>query len=163
MKLWLIRHAKSSWGQPGLSDFERPLNNRGKRDGPRMAAWLSEQSHPAQWIWTSTAARAMATTAFVRRGFELDDTAVAPLDDLYHAAPEALLAAIHQTPTDIDSVALVAHNPGLTYLVNLLGTTPATDNLPTFGIARFDCPSDWQTLAPGTATLELLVGPKTID
>lgn len=162
MKLWIIRHAKSSWSEPGRSDFERPLNKRGKRDGPRMADWLAGQSHPAQWIWTSTAVRALATTEFVRSGFGLTDAAVTAVDELYHASPEDILAIIRGAPSDIGSVAVVAHNPGLTRLVNLLGPTPVTANLPTLGVARFDSAVPWRDLAPGTATLDLLVAPKTI-
>ena len=71
MKLWLIRHAKSAWNEPGLRDFDRPLNARGERDGPNMASWLQAQSDPASWVWTSTATRARATASFVQTGFLL--------------------------------------------------------------------------------------------
>ena len=162
MKLWLIRHAKSDWGTPGLRDFDRPLNSRGERDGPRMAAWLQDQPHPATWIWTSSAARALATTEFVRQGFHLTEDSVEATDELYHASAEQLLDVIRRTPASVENVALVAHNPGLTWLVNALGTEPVCDNLPTFGVARFHCPGDWPHLAPGNATLELLESPKTI-
>jgi len=160
MKLWLIRHAKSSWTQAGLTDFERPLNGRGERDGPKVAAWLATLDHPATWIWTSPAVRALATTNFVQQGFGLDSTSTVPLGELYHASPEDILDVIRQTPSDTNSVAVVAHNPGLTYLANALGTSPATDNLPTFGIARFECPTPWRSLQSGGATLDFLQGPK---
>ena len=160
MKLWLIRHAKSSWAQAGLTDFDRPLNGRGERDGPNMADWLATQDHPATWIWTSTAARALATTNFVQQGFGLDSASTAPLDELYHASPEDLLDVIRRTPSETESVALVAHNPGLTYLANVLGNSPVTDNLPTFGIARFECPAPWRSLQSGSAILDFLEAPK---
>lgn len=162
MKLWLIRHAKSAWNEPGLDDFDRPLNKRGERDGPHMAAWLAAQSDPATWIWTSTAVRARATAAFIRSGFQLSEDAIVAVDGLYHASPEQILDVVRQTPSEIDSVALVAHNPGLTWLVNAMGSDAVTDNLPTFGIARFDCNGDWATLRAGTARLEFLVSPKTL-
>lgn len=163
MKLWLIRHAKSDWGDPRLTDFDRPLNGRGRRDGPRVARWLAAQDHPATWIWTSSAARALATARFVQQGFGVADAALVALDELYHASTEDLLDVIRRTPGTVASVALVAHNPGLTWLVNCLGPDSATDNLPTFGVARFDCPGSWELLSPGRATLELLTSPKTID
>jgi phosphohistidine phosphatase len=162
MKLWLIRHAKSDWGDRGLSDFDRPLNARGERDGPVMATWLGEQSDPATWLWTSTAVRAEATAAFVRSGFGMADSAVVRDDRLYHASPEQILDVIRQTPADVHSVALVAHNPGLTWLVNAMGEDAITENLPTFGIARFDCRGDWASLTAGTARLDFLVSPKTL-
>lgn len=163
MKLWIIRHAKSSWGDPGLRDFDRPLNGRGRKDGPRMAAWLGKQSDPASWVWVSPAVRARATAEFVREGFGLEPTRLVTSDELYHATPEGLLGVLRQTPSEIESVALVAHNPGLTYLVNALGSDRVLANLPTFGVARFDCESPWATLTAGTATLELIASPKTID
>jgi phosphohistidine phosphatase len=162
MKLWLIRHAKSDWGNRGLSDFDRPLNARGERDGPVMTRWLAKQSNPATWLWTSTAVRARATAAFVQAGFGLDDTAIVCDDGLYHASPEQILDVIRQTPADVESVALVAHNPGLTWLVNAMGEDAITDNLPTFGIARFECTGEWATLTAGTGRLDFLVSPKTL-
>ena len=163
MKLWLIRHAKSSWGERGLSDFERPLNARGERDGPRMAAWLESQSDPASWLWTSTAVRARATAEFVQAGFGLDGSRVIGEESLYHASPEQILDVVRQTPEDVVSVAVVAHNPGLTWLVNAMGENAVTDNLPTFGIARFDCSGDWRSLTAGNASLDFLVSPKTLS
>ena len=162
MKLWLIRHAKSAWNEPGLADFDRPLNARGERDGPAMAAWLGDQSDPATWIWTSTAARARATAAFVQRGFQVPEQALVGVDDLYHASPEQILDVVRQTPSEVNSVAVVAHNPGMTWLVNGMGSDAITDNLPTFGVARFDCPGDWATLRAGTARLDFMISPKTL-
>jgi len=127
-----------------------------------MADWLARQTHSADWIWTSTAARAQATAEFVRQGFDLSRDAVVPTDELYHASPDDLLAVIRQTPTDVESVVLIAHNPGMTSLVNRLGTEPVTENLPTFGVARFDCCAPWQSIQPGGATLDLLMSPKRL-
>ncbi len=162
MKLWLIRHAKSAWNEPGLADFDRPLNKRGERDGPVMASWLGDQTDPATWIWTSTAARARATAAFVQSGFGVPDAAVVNVDELYHASPEQILDVVRQTPSEVGSVAVVAHNPGMTWLVNGMGSDAVTDNLPTFGVARFDCAGNWSTLTAGGARLDFLVSPKTL-
>ena len=98
MKLWLIRHAKSSWSQRGMSDFDRPLNARGERDGPTMASWLSQQEFPAQWIWTSDARRAQATAEFVREGFSLTADQLEQVHELYLADPETMLDVIRRTP-----------------------------------------------------------------
>ncbi len=162
MKIWLIRHAKSDWGDPGLRDFDRPLNKRGRRDGPLMAHWLAEQSDPASWIWTSTAARALATSAFVSEGFQVPETQVVGTEELYHADPETLLDVLRRTPSEVESVALVAHNPGLTWLGNSLGRERVTVNVPTFGVMRFDHPGSWVELAEGRATLDFFEGPKSL-
>jgi phosphohistidine phosphatase len=163
MKIWLIRHAKSSWSEAGLKDFDRPLNARGERDGPRMADWLAAQSDPATWLWTSTAARARATARFVSKAFALSDDAVIETDELYEASPEAILDVLRRTPAGVPSVAVVAHNPGLTWLANTLGRKPVTDNLPTFGVVRFDCTVPWHELQAGCATFDFITAPKRID
>jgi len=163
VKIWLIRHAKSSWSEPGLRDFDRPLNRRGERDGPRMAAWLAAQTDPATWLWTSTAARALATARFVQKAFALDDDAVCATDELYEADAEQILDVLRRTPATIRSVALVAHNPGLTWLANSLGRKSVTDNLPTFGVVRFDYRGPWHDLNAGGAELDFLAAPKLIS
>lgn len=162
MKLWLIRHAKSSWNATTGTDFERPLNTRGQRDGPRMAAWLARQDHPATWVWTSDAVRARATAAFVLEGFAAAQPTLVPDHRLYDASPEQIVDVIRETPPDQHCVAVVAHNPGLTQLANLLAGEQVTDNLPTLGVVRFDVPSPWATLTLGLAEVELLMGPKLL-
>ncbi|MDH3643887.1 MAG: histidine phosphatase family protein [Gammaproteobacteria bacterium] len=162
MKLWIIRHAKSSWADAGQTDFERPLNKRGNADGPRMGAWLAEQSAPATWIWTSDAARALATAQFVATGFAGAAPQLVSDHRLYHAAPETACDVLQETPGEVASVALVAHNPGLTWLVNLLAGEPTVDNLPTFGVARFDVAGGWHELGPHATTLDLLMAPKRL-
>jgi phosphohistidine phosphatase len=161
--LWLIRHAKSDWKSKAGSDFERPLNGRGERDGPRMARWLAAQSVPASWIWTSDALRALATTHFVVQGFATAGPEVVSDHRLYLASPERLLDVIRDTPADVRSIAVVAHNPGLTELVNLLAGHTVTDNLPTFGVARFAVGEPWAHLSFGAGQLELLTSPKRLD
>lgn len=161
MKLWLIRHAKSDWNAVARSDFERPLNRRGERDGPRMAAWLAAQSDPASWIWSSDAVRARATARFVAEGFA--GAVVVAEHRLYDASPEQLLEVIRETPEESPAVAVVAHNPGMTYLVNLLAGREVTANLPTFGVARFEVPAPWDELRFGGGILEILCSPKTIE
>ena len=144
MRLWIIRYAKSSWAQPSQPDFERGLNARGKRDGANMVTWLAQQSHPPTWLWTSDAVRAMATTDYVQQGFGLSDGQVQATHELYHASPEDAADVLQQTDPVHRCVALIAHNPGLTYLVNLLVGRNVTDNLPTFGVAELLLPESVQ-------------------
>ena len=162
MKLWLIRHAKSDWSEPGLSDFDRPLNKRGRRDGPKMQAWLSTQDHPASWIWSSRATRARTTADFVAAGFAAASPTIIEDRRLYLASAETLLDVLRETPVPEASVALVAHNPGLTHLVNLLSGAEVLDNLPTFGVARFEVDTPWPSLRFGGARLERVTSPKRL-
>jgi len=162
MKLWLIRHAKSDWSSGARTDFERPLNRRGERDGPRMAQWLAAQSDPATWIWTSDAARARATARFVAEGFAAAGARLVAEHRLYDASPETLLDVIRETPGEAESVAVVAHNPGLTYLANLLAGHTVTDNLPTLGVVRLHVPAPWRDLRFGGAEVEIVTAPKLV-
>jgi phosphohistidine phosphatase len=162
MRLWVIRHAKSDWSHPGQGDFDRPLNERGRRDGPRMAEWLAGQKDPARWIWSSDAVRARETATYVTDGFRRAQPELVLDRRLYLAEPEGLLDVLRETPDDVDSVAVIAHNPGLTDLVNLLAGERVLDNLPTFGVAAFKVKAPWVELRAGAGRLLTLMSPKRL-
>ena len=88
--------------------------------------------------------------------------ALVAVDDLYHASPEQILDVVRQTPSEVQSVAVVAHNPGMTWLVNAMGSDAITDNLPTFGVALFTLSGSWLDLSPAHAKLELTMTPKQL-
>lgn len=162
MKLWLIRHAKSDWGSGAASDFLRPLNARGQRDGPRMAAWLAAQGEPASWVWSSDALRARSTARFVAEGFAAAGAEILEDHRLYDAGPEQLLDVVRETPPHVGSAAVVAHNPGISALVSLLAGAREPESLPTFGVARVDVPAPWAELAFGRGRLELTASPRRL-
>ena len=83
MLLTLIRHAKSSWSDPSLSDFDRPLNERGKRDAPKMARWFFENVQETPILFTSPANRALSTAKYFEKEFSSIKLNV--VDNLYHA------------------------------------------------------------------------------
>ena len=159
--LWLIRHAKSDWVQ-GVPDFQRDLNERGRKDGPFMAQWLRTQPSPAQWIWSSTAIRALATARFVAEGFQLHADDIIGVDSLYLASPDAALDVLRGTPPDVTSVAVVFHNPGITDLVNLLAGKHVLDNLPTLGMAQFSTREAWAYAQPVSFSLDRIITPKGV-
>lgn len=158
--LYLARHAKSDWHHPGLADHERPLNDRGRHDAPRMGAFLAHHYPPPQRILSSTAARAHTTAALLAKALAVDD--VQHLPQLYLADVAGLMAVIHALDDDLDRVMLVAHNPGLTECVNALSPV-GLDNLPTCGVARigFDLPS-WGMVDSGLGRLLSLDRPKAL-
>jgi len=157
--IWIIRHGKSAEGEIGQSDHDRVLNKRGKRDGTNMRNWFAQQDHPAQWLWSSSAVRAKLTSAYVAAGF---NTTLVEQPVLYLASQQSVLSCLQSTPGDVTSVALVAHNPGLTHFVNKLGANPITQNLVTFGTALFATTQSWPELTFGSAELISLQSPKTI-
>ena len=161
-KLILVRHAKSSWSDRNLGDRERPLNARGERDGPAMQAWLGTQPNPAEWIWCSSAERTRQTCAFVSAGFSLDTTRVCYEDDLYHATAETAFDFVRTTPEDVGSVAILFHNPGITYLAHQLAPQAGIDNVPTFGVLRLSTPDPWVSAGLSGFQLDTFMSPKRL-
>ena len=128
-----------------------------------MAAWLTTQADPAGWIWSSDAVRALATAQFVAQGFQRCAPQVVADPRLYHPSVESVCEVLRETPHDQSSVAVVAHNPGLTYLVNHLAGRRVLDNLPTFGVAQFSVVEGaWADFQPGVTTLASLTAPKSL-
>ena len=161
--LWLIRHAKSSWSERGLPDFDRPLNARGERDVALMSAWLAGQQPAARWLWHSPARRTEATARGIAPAFELPDTKLCAAPELYLAQPEALLDAIRATPTEASCVALVGHNPGISQVASLLAPESGIVDFPTLGSALLSCSAvQWTDLQFGGAELVLSQHPKQL-
>lgn len=128
--LILVRHAKSSWLHPELDDFERPLNERGKKDAPEMAQRLHSKKLPID-LFVSSAARRTRKTAFIfAEEFGLGRTDVQLLPELYHASGDKLLEVIRNFPDDRSAAVIFAHNPGITALSNQLSHVKV-DHFPT--------------------------------
>lgn len=132
--LYLLRHAKSSWEYPGLSDMERPLNKRGKTDAPRMGHWLKEQKVVPDRIISSPSVRTLATISKLIHEIGLNGELIETENSLYHANSASMLSLIRSYPSVVKSLMLVGHNPGLTELANLLCPAEAVNNIPTCGV-----------------------------
>lgn len=132
-KLFIIRHAKSDQSFFG-NDFERPLNERGKTDAPLMAKRLMEKQAKIDAFISSPAKRAKKTAELFAETFKKSTDEIIFISALYHAAPEAFYEVIATLPDNLNSVAVFAHNPGITYFVNSLNTTIQVDNMPTCAV-----------------------------
>ena len=163
--LYLLRHAKSSWDEPSLSDAERPLNGRGRRDAPRMGAALGDRLPPMTFR-VSPAERAQQTFGALQQswtGLEVHHGIMEPA--LYTFDYSEVLRWIAAQPDDTDSLALVGHNPAFTELVNFLVGPGALDNLPTAGWAELSIRIDEWSQAPnakGEGELIYQLFPKTL-
>jgi phosphohistidine phosphatase len=160
--LLVLRHAKSSWNDPGLDDHERPLNKRGRRDGPRMGALMREYRLTPDVIISSDALRARLTAEAVA---EVACYAGEILLDqhLYMASPAAILSVLRTVRhTRAETVMIVGHNPGLEELVAQL--TGNQQDLPTAALAQIVLPIDqWRDLKLSTrGTLLGLWRPKEL-
>lgn len=129
----LIRHAKSSWNDPALSDFDRPLNERGKQDSPQMARRLLAKSIAIDAFISSPARRARKTAALFAAEYNYDKDKIMLIPELYHASPANFFEAIAQAPDHANTIAIFSHNPGITEFVNLL-TEVRIDDMPTCAI-----------------------------
>jgi phosphohistidine phosphatase len=134
-ELLLVRHAKSSWDDPYLDDYDRPLNERGLRNALEMGKRLQEWSiRPDAWI-SSTALRAITTAQMIAEEIGFPQDQIQRSRDLYHASATELQGFIAGLDDEIDTVALFGHNPGMTSLVANLYGLPI-DNLPTCGVVH---------------------------
>lgn len=131
----LVRHAKSSWAQPGLPDRERPLNKRGERDAPRMGERLADTGVQVERIVTSPAVRTVLTAEAVAEELAFDWDQVVMEEQLYGADTDDWFEVAADQNDYLDTILLVGHNPGLTAFVNSFLQDPL-DNVPTCGIAR---------------------------
>ena len=129
-ELLLIRHAKSSWDDFSIPDFDRPLNERGKRDAPEMAERVRKQKIKIDSLISSPAKRAKKTAEAFSKEFDIEPVFV---DELYHANEQAFINSILKIPDSVNTVAIFSHNPGITDFANSL-TPTRTDNIPTTGI-----------------------------
>jgi phosphohistidine phosphatase len=167
-QLFVLRHAKSSWEDPGLDDHDRPLAPRGERSAQAMGEHLKTQGvRPAQ-VLCSTARRTRQTLEAIGLDGEWLIEA-----GLYAASGQDVLGRLRAVPDDIPSVMVIGHNPAMQMLVLQLvgddGTAPDGSDLarlqrkfPTGALAslEFDCP--WRELSPGSARLVSFVRPKQL-
>ncbi len=131
--LFLVRHAKSSWDDPSIADFDRPLNDRGKRDAPEMAKRLAEKKADIDAFVTSPAKRAKQTCKRFAKEFDVPKKKVVEERALYEAGPKDFYDVIAGLKNKWDCVAIFSHNPGITTFVNGL-TETRIDDMPTCGI-----------------------------
>lgn len=145
--LILVRHAKSDWGDPGLDDVDRPLNDRGKKDAPVMVRRLLDKKIKIDAFITSPAKRARKTAAVFASAYKKDAGELILRDELYMAGPTIFKEVVATTDNSIKSIAIFSHNPGITDYANEL-TETRIDNIPTCGVfsVKADC-SSWKDFA----------------
>lgn len=165
--LYVMRHAKSDWHSGAKSDFERPLNPRGVKDASRMGQWLHAQQIAPSLILSSPAQRAKQTALAVAEAMGLAAERIQLNKDLYLADRVTLHNILHSVPEQMESVLLVAHNPGLDDLVEWLAPEPPPLSesgklMTTAAIAIFAVPEPWAKLKRNTTRLVQLLRPKEL-
>ncbi len=161
--LFLIRHAKSSWDNPGLRDFNRPLNERGLRDAPKMAKLLVNQGIKPDLVVSSPAKRALTTALFFAEAFDIDEEAVVRKQEIYEADPMDILQIISDLPNTAQTVLLFGHNPTFTDVANRFSEN-FIDNVPTCGIVQIESEADsWKSFYEGNAAVKAIFVPKEVS
>ena len=132
--LLLVRHSKSSWDDAAISDFDRPLNDRGKKDAPDMAERLLKKKVKIDGFVSSPAKRAKRTAEYFTEVYDIKKDKIILIEGLYHADVPAFEKAITEIPDSLDVVAIFSHNPGITEYANHLTNKIRLDNMPTSSV-----------------------------
>jgi phosphohistidine phosphatase len=166
-RLYLLRHAKSSWDDPTLADQDRPLAPRGRRAAKLMAEHLRRKGIAPELVLCSPSRRTRQTLERIapRLGKEVD-VQIEP--ELYAASAAAHLELLHEVPDEIESVMLIGHNPGIQDLALSLAsggseTTRVSSKFPTAALATLELNANWRELAPGSAEIVSFVKPKELS
>jgi len=165
--LLLLRHAKSDWNHPDLTDHQRPINSRGQKAAAKIGKWMKENHVQPEWIICSSATRARETLAVISEHLHTPESLMHFSDDVYLADVETLLQVLAGCPEDIDHVLLIGHNPGMEELLTYLcgEELPLSDNgklIPTATLAQITMPDDWQKLQHCSAKLSQIIRPKEL-
>lgn len=143
--LLLMRHAKSSWKDPGLTDHERPLKKRGRKDAKRMAKIIEEKDLYPDLILSSSAVRAVETVEVLVENLGYENEIIYS-DALYMGEPSDFIEALKTLDSDIEKVMIVAHNPGLEAYLQIIDGE--IESLPTSALGHLVLSlEDWRELS----------------
>ena len=169
-RLAILRHAKSSWADAGMDDFDRPLNDRGRDAARRIGEELTNRKLRFDLVLASAAARVRETLAGVGETYDLGPD-VRYDDELYAVGEEMLLAVVHAVPKKVGSVLIVGHNPGLEQLVASLTRDDGNNfrrrvmvKFPTAALAVIDLDVEhWEEVDRGRGEIVELILPRELD
>ncbi len=156
--LYILRHAKSSWNNSDLADFDRPLNERGLETAPFMGNIIYENHFQPDLIISSPAKRAAQTAILVRASAQIESE-IRYDEKIYEASSRCLLQIISEQNDNLESLMLVGHNPGFEELLKNL--TGEFQEMPTAALAVIDLQIEsWSKTAANCGTLRVLMRPK---
>ncbi len=159
--LFVLRHAKSSWENTDLSDFARPLNERGLKAAPLMGKFIYKNQLQSELILSSPAERAKQTAILVKENAQIGGE-IRYDERIYEASPARLLEVISEQSEKLESVMLVGHNPGLEGLLKIL--TGEAQPMPTAALAVIDLKiGKWSEINSSTGNLRTLIRPKELE
>jgi phosphohistidine phosphatase len=166
-RLYLLRHAKSSWDDPTLADHDRPLAPRGRRAAKVMAKHLERKGIAPELVLCSPSTRTRQTLRRIAPGLgKKANVQIEP--ELYAASAPVLFDVLHEVPDEVESVMLIGHNPGIQDLALSLASagpesTRVRGKFPTAALATLEFNGSWRELAPASAELVSLAKPKELS
>ena len=161
--IYIVRHAKSSWATEGLEDFERPLNERGKIDAPAMGYKLYQKKINPDLILSSAAFRTISTSKLIAREIGYDQKNIQLKFGLYAASVNVIVSELSEVSNSINSLMLIAHNPGVSQTTAFLCET-FNEEFPTCGIACLKLNIDkWEEIDEDCGELIWFDYPKNVN
>jgi phosphohistidine phosphatase len=169
LTLSLLRHAKSSWANPLLEDFDRPLAGRGEKSAPLTGAFIAERGLIPNLILCSGSVRTRETLDLAMDAWRTEPEIVYD-DALYHATVPALFAKMHAAPDEKAHVMMVGHNPGLhSFALQVVGTGDGPElralahGFPSGTLAVIALSkTHWRQIKPGDGHMTLFVSPRDL-
>jgi phosphohistidine phosphatase len=171
--LLLMRHAKSDWSRGDASDFDRPLNKRGRHAASLMGEYLKAMNVVPGLALVSAAVRTRETWERIAAEFPAAQGAMETRDELYLAQPPAILAAVSSAPESVKTLLVLGHNPGIAQSVGLIANANSEssamlasvrEKFPTGAIAQLTLTDIlWAEIRPATGQLVTFTTPKTLE
>jgi len=158
--LYLVRHAKSSWKNPNLDDFERPLNKRGRKNAPFMGNVLKKLKVAPDLVISSPANRAATTARIIAAAINYPLEHIRYSEAIYEFSENALIHVVKQIDDSVNKAMVVGHNPAINGLANYIGDQPI-GNIPTCGVCCVELDiSSWTKISEHCGKLKFFEFPK---
>ena len=161
-QIYVLRHAKSSWDNSNLTDFERPLADRGIRDAKKMCKFLKDMDLKLDRVFCSQAIRATETFDLTADGFNFEIDKATYTDALYFGDTSNIINDLKKLEEIFKNVLIVGHNPTLHYLIELL-TETKIDRFTTCNLAIISFDGEWISLNSQQCRLKSLIKPKELN
>jgi phosphohistidine phosphatase len=160
--LYIVRHAKSSWDNPGLEDHQRPLLEKGKKRTRYVIDYLLNEKTEVDLIVSSHAVRAYETARIIANALQYPTDRIMISKNLYFGDPESFFDIFYDLSDEINSLMLVGHNPGFTTFANYF-LDKRIDNLPTSGIVSISFEmNNWENIHDSKRKTKFVVSPRQL-
>ena len=159
--LFLLRHAKSSWDNAALADFDRPLSKRGISNAILLSEYIQKHNITFDLVLSSPSERTQSTLDLVLSSLDYFPTTTLK-ESIYHASPSSLTQLIKEQGNEINNLLVIGHNPGLHILTEQL-TNQSIVKFPTCAFAKITNFNHWRDIDTGILNLESLITPKELN